>query len=261
MQFALFDDSEKGKHMKSDSFKRLIYAIFIMAAANAHAESAQSIIEKVEANQTYQSISYEGTMEIISGSRTMIKTMKAWSVGSDKAFVEFTNPEDRGVRMLKLGKNLWMYFPSEKDTIKITGALLQQGMMGSNISYEDMMEPDILKSRYEASISGEELINDRPCVILTLKALSASVAYSKRVLWVDKEYFFSMKTELYSRGGQLLKTITTLKTDKIGQRYFPTKIEVLDALKKNSKTVFSMRSISIDARIDESIFSLQALSK
>ncbi|MCE1206607.1 MAG: outer membrane lipoprotein-sorting protein, partial [Spirochaetia bacterium] len=174
--------------MKREIFVIMACAFFSLMTGMVYGQSAQSIIEKVEANQTYQSISYEGTMEILSGSRTMTKTMKAWTVGSDKAFIEFTNPEDRGVRMLKLGKNLWMYFPSEKDTIKITGALLQQGMMGSNISYEDMMEPDILKSRYEASISGEETINDRPCVILTLKALSSAVAYSKRVIWVDKEH-------------------------------------------------------------------------
>ena len=247
--------------MKREIFIMIACTFFSLMTGMVYGQSAQSIIEKVEANQTYQSISYEGTMEILSGSRTMTKTMKAWTVGSDKAFIEFTNPEDRGVRMLKLGKNLWMYFPSEKDTIKITGALLQQGMMGSNISYEDMMEPDILKSRYEASISGEETINDRPCVILTLKALSSAVAYSKRVIWVDKEHFFAIKTELYSRGGQLLKTISTLSTEKIGQRYFPIKIEVIDGLKKNSKTVFSMRSVSIDTKIDESIFSLKALSK
>lgn len=247
--------------MKRKIFAILVCVFFGLMTRMAYSQSAQSILEKVETNQAYQSISYGGRMEIISGSRTMIKTMKAWTVGSDKAFIEFTNPEDRGVRMLKLEKNLWMYFPSEKDTIKITGALLQQGMMGSNISYEDMMEPDILRSRYEASISGEEIINDRPCLILTLKALSPAVAYSKRVIWVDKEYFFAMKTELYSRGGQLLKTISTLSTEKIGQRYFPIKIEVIDGLKKNSKTVFSMRSVSIDTKIDESIFSLKALSK
>lgn len=247
--------------MKRKIFAILVCVFFGLMTRMAYSQSAQSILEKVEANQTYQSISYEGRMEIISGSRTMIKTMKAWTVGSDKAFIEFTNPEDRGFRMLKLEKNLWMYFPSEKDTIKITGALLQQGIMGSNISYEDMMEPDILRSRYEASISEEEIINDRPCLILTLKALSPAVAYSKRVIWVDKEYFFAMKTELYSRGGQLLKTISTLSTEKIGQRYFPTRIEVIDGLKKNSKTIFSMQSISIDTKIDESIFSLKALSK
>lgn len=41
-------------------------AFFSLMTGMVYGQSAQSIIEKVEANQTYQSISYEGTMEILS---------------------------------------------------------------------------------------------------------------------------------------------------------------------------------------------------
>ena len=49
----------------------------------------------------------------------------------EESFVEFTNPEDKGVRYLKTDKNLWMYFPVEQETVKISGHLLKEGMMGS----------------------------------------------------------------------------------------------------------------------------------
>ena len=62
--------------------------------------------------------------------------------------MEFTNPEDRGTRYLKRDKNLWIYFPKEQDTVKISGHLLKEGMMGSDVSYEDALE----SSDYQAKV-------------------------------------------------------------------------------------------------------------
>jgi len=200
-------------------------------------------------------------MEIMSGSRTKTKTMKAWSSGSGKAFIEFTNPEDRGVRMLKLDKNLWMYFPSERDTVKISGALLRQGMMGSDFSYEDAMEPDDLKNLYTASVAGKEAVEGRDCYVLELVAKGKDVAYATRKLWIDAERFIVARSELYARSGMLLKVSRTLGYTTIDARHFPSIVEFSDALKKNSRTVMSMTSLVLDAPIDEARFSLQALTK
>lgn len=253
--------------MKIRSY-RILWLLGCMAyfAASGTALGAQElgateILARVDANQVYASIYYEGKMEIMSGSRTKTKTMKAWSSGSGKAFIEFTNPEDRGVRMLKLDKNLWMYFPSERDTVKISGALLRQGMMGSDFSYEDAMEPDDLKNLYTASVAGRETVEGRDCYVLELVAKGKDVAYATRKIWIDAERFIVARSELYARSGMLLKISRTLGYTKIGARYFPSVVEFSDALKKNSRTVMSMTSLALDAPIDEARFSLQALTK
>ena len=227
----------------------------------AQALDASEILARVDANQVYSTIYYEGRMEILSGSRSKVKTMRAWSTGSGKAFIEFTNPEDRGVRMLKLEKNLWMYFPSERDTVKISGALLRQGMMGSDFSYEDAMEPDDLLSLYSAELTGKERVEERECFVLELKAKGKDVAYAKRKIWIDAERFIVARAELYAKSGMLLKVSRTLGYTKIGGRYFPSIVEFSDALKKNSRTVMSMTSLVLDAPVDEGRFSLQALTK
>ena len=115
---------------------------------SAQALSAEEILVRVDANQVYSTIYYEGRMEIVSGTRSKVKTMKAWAEGEGKAFIEFTNPEDRGKKMLKLKDNLWMYFPSERDTVKISGAMLHQGIMGSDFSYQDAMNSEAFDDLY-----------------------------------------------------------------------------------------------------------------
>lgn len=222
---------------------------------------ALTILDKVDANQVYATIYYEGKMEIFSGEKSKVKTMIAWASGSEKSLIEFTNPEDRGVRMLKLEKNLWMYFPREKDTVKISGALLRKGMMGSDFSYEDAMEADELRSLYSASMLRTEEAEGRNCYVLELAAKTRDVAYSKRMVWIDAERWIVMRAELYARSGMLLKVQRTLDVAKMGSRYFPSVIELSDAIKKNSRTVMSMTSLVLDKPIDEAKFSLQALTR
>ncbi len=236
----------------------------VQAVAQAAAQpaiDAKAILARMEANQVYHSIEYSGKMEITGGGKTRIKLMKAWAVGADKAFIEFENPEDKGVRMLKLGKNLWMYFPKERDTVKISGHLLKEGMMGSDVSYEDAMEPGALRELYAAETAGEETVGGRTCVVLELVAKKPDLAYSRRTLWIDTERYITMQTRLYARSGKLLKETRTLETGKIGERWFPVSVEMSDKLKKDSKTVFTMTNLVLDPKIDESRFSLATLTK
>lgn len=78
---------------------------------------------------------------------TRYKTTEAVAQGSSQAFVEFTNPEDRGVRYLKRDKNLWIYFPKEQDTVNISGHLLKEGMPGPRLPWRLQSLPALLPSR------------------------------------------------------------------------------------------------------------------
>ncbi len=164
----------------------LIASLIALAAGTAFGQTAAEILRKVDENQAFQSIEYTGRMEIVLGGDTRVKTMRTWAVGDSKAFVEFTNPEDRGTRMLKLDKNLWMYFPKEQDTVKISGHLLKEGMMGSDVSYEDAMESDALLDKYSASVLREEAVEGRPAWVLELKAKVPTATYDRRLVWIDK---------------------------------------------------------------------------
>jgi len=228
---------------------------------SAQALSAEEILVRVDANQVYSTIYYEGRMEIVSGTRSKVKTMKAWAEGEGKAFIEFTNPEDRGTKMLKLKDNLWMYFPSERDTVKISGAMLRQGIMGSDFSYQDAMNSEKLSTIYTASITGSEILEGRDCYVLELQSGLSGVHYPLRKLWVDKEHFTIQRGELYAKSGTLLKVLKVLGTVLLQGRRFPSVVEYADQLKKNSRTLLTMDSIVINSAIDPGRFSLQAFTR
>ncbi|HOX14132.1 MAG TPA: outer membrane lipoprotein-sorting protein [Spirochaetia bacterium] len=242
--------------------KRIFFVYLItLAAGAAFGQTAAEILRKVDENQAFQSIEYTGRMEIVLGGDTRVKTMRTWAVGDSKAFVEFTNPEDRGTRMLKLDKNLWMYFPKEQDTVKISGHLLKEGMMGSDVSYEDAMESDALLDKYSASVLREEAVEGRPAWVLELKAKVPTATYDRRLVWIDKERYVSLKGEMYARSGKLLKESRSLEVRNIGGRWYPVRTEMVNRLRKDTRTVFVLEDLKLDTRIPDSRFSMAELTK
>ena len=230
-------------------------------AAPAGAPAAADILARVDANMSFAGIRYTARMEITIGGETRIKAMAAVALGQEKAFVEFTNPEDRGTRYLKLGSDLWMWFPAEADTVKISGHLLKDGMMGSDLSYEDALESRDYAKLYSASVRGREAVDGRDCWLVELKALVPTAPYDRRLLWVDAERWIVLKEEMYARSGKLLKTSRVLEARKIGERWFPVKSELVSALRKDTRTLFILDEVELDPVLDPRQFTMAALTK
>lgn len=243
------------------AFVGTVAALAVIAIHGLPAQSAQEILARVDANESYSSIRYHGVMQITIGGETRSKTMDAVAQGSARAFVEFTNPEDRGTRYLKRDKNLWMYFPKEQDTVKISGHLLKEGMMGSDVSYEDALESSDFLQKYTPARKADDAVGDRKCFVVELSAKVPTAAYDRRVLWIDAERFVVLKEEMYAKSGKMLKTSSTLSVDKLGSRWFPTSIEFVSKLRSNTKTTFAMSGVELNVPVSEQVFSMAALTK
>ena len=219
------------------------------------------ILTAMDKNRDYGTVSYTGTMEIHVGDEVRSKSMRVQGIGEQKALVEFINPQDKGTRYLKLAKELWIYFPSEQDVVKISGHMLKEGMMGSDVSYEDALESDALHKKYAAAITGEEALDSHACYVITLDAIVKDVPYYKRKMWVDKALFIQWKEEMYAKSGTLLKVSRVLEMKKIGARNFPVKMEIVNMLRKDTKTVFTMSDVVFDAPMKADMFTLQNLQR
>ncbi len=194
------------------------------------------------------------------GSRTV--EAKSYQRGTNDAFTEFLAPaREKGTKMLKLGNMLWTYSPSTDRTILISGHMLRQSMMGSDLSYEDMMEDPHLPNLYTARVSSEETVNGRPCWILDLSAKKEDIAYFSRKVAVDTSRFVILREELYARSGKLLKEMDVREVKEIQHRWVATSVLYRDVLKEGEGTEFLIDSLELDAQIPEYLFSKAALKK
>jgi len=225
--------------------------------------TVQDIIKAMDHNLNAKSRVMTSKM-IVHGRRTS-RTIESrnWVVGIDQAFTEYLSPpREAGTKMLKLYDKLWIYSPQTDRVIQISGHMLRQSVMGSDMSYNDMMEDRPLEELYKATLEGSVLIDGRDHWIMHLEAKVKGLSYPKRRAWIDKEYLLPIKEELYGKSGKLLKTSTMDGIKKVQGRWFPSRFIFKDELKRNSKgTEWRIDDIEFDVDIPESRFSKAKLRK
>ncbi len=246
--------------------KKIIIAILIsltcMIVSAEEPIDANSIVRKIDSNMYAKSSVTKSTMVVYTrrGQRTM--TTQSYAEGDQNSFSEYLSPpRDAGTKMLKLGNKLWIYEPSSDRTIQLSGNMLRQSVMGSDLSYEDFMEESKLSDLYDAKITGEEIINGHDCWIINLKTKVKKISYPTRMLWVDKEVYLPMKEERYAKSGKLLKTAVINEVMEVKGRYYPKSITFKDVLKKGKGTEWIIDEIDFDVEIPKNKLSKASLRK
>ena len=225
--------------------------------------SVEEIIVAMDNNLNAKSRIMKSKM-IVKGRRsTRTIESKNWVVGANKAFTEYLSPpREAGTKMLKLDDKLWTYSPQTDRVIQISGHMLRQSVMGSDMSYNDMMEDRPIQDLYNATLEGSVNMNGRKHWILFLEAKIDGLSYPKRRSWIDAEYLLPMKEELYAKSGKLLKTATMDGVKKIQDRWFPSRFLYKDELKRNSKgTEWVIEDISFDMNVPSNRFTKSMLRK
>jgi outer membrane lipoprotein-sorting protein len=236
--------------------------LLTLSILNSQNPSGEEIVKKVDENRLSENKVIISRMTIHGrrGSRTV--EAKSWQRKTDETFTEYlAPPREKGTKMLKLGNQLWMYSPSADRTIMISGHMLRQSVMGSDLSYEDMMEDPLLQNLYIAQVGGEEECNGRSCWILALTAKKEDIAYHARKIWVDKERYTIMREYRYAKSGKLLKTAEIREVMKVEGRWIAKSVLFKDVLKEGDGTEFFLDSIEFNTDIPEYIFSKSALRK
>ena len=225
--------------------------------------SADDIMKAMDQNLNAESRIITSKMVVKGrrGNRTI--ESKTWIVGTELAFTEYLSPpREAGTKMLKIGEKLYTYSPQTDRVIQISGHMLRQSVMGSDMSYNDMMEDRPIDELYSATIEESIMLDGRDHWIMILDAKVKGLSYPKRRSWVDKEYLLPKKEELYAKSGKLLKTASLEGIKKIEGRWFPSKFVYKDELKRNSKgTEWIIDNIQFNKKIPNSRFSKALLRK
>jgi outer membrane lipoprotein-sorting protein len=242
--------------------KNIIPLLMLCISLNAQNPSAKEIIEKVDKNMSAESRIFTSKMVIHNPRNTRSIESKTWSIGEKKSYSEYLSPpREQGTKMLKLEDQLWIFSPSTDRIIQISGHMLRQSVMGSDLSYEDMMEDPHLLNHYSGKIDGEEKLDDRICWVISLTANTPDVAYQTQKVWVDKDRFIPLKKELYAKSGVLLKKMQLSDVKQIQGRWFPKRILFKDVLKDGEGTEFLIEDINFNVAIPDYILSKASLKK
>ena len=236
--------------------------IFLPISVWSQIPTGKEILMKMDQNTIAENRCATYTMVVRGRRRDRTMKIKSWVKGSEKSFSEYLAPaREKGTKMLKLRDQLWMYSPQSDRIIRIAGHMLRQSMMGSDFSYEDMMEDRSLKDTYNAEIMGSENFLARDCWVMKLTAKVKDVAYYSRKIWVDKENMLALREDRFAKGGKLLKTAEISEVFQINQRWYPKRMIFKDVLSKGKGTELIVDSIEFDVEIPKHIFSKASLRR
>ena len=257
-------------NMKTLFFNKIrvfVFASFVVVTgfpASTFSEKIdpQKLLEVVDNNLWSDTKYIEGRLIIDNGRLKRVIEMVSWMQGVEHSYSYYKSPpRERGTKMLKIGSKLWVYTPRTDRKLLVAGHMLRQSMMGSDLSYEDMMEDKKLSRSYEATLEEVKSFRGVYCNILLLNAYDKTTTYQKRKLWVDSRRKVILRQELYAKSGLLIKNIEFYGYRSIGLRLFPEKMIFRDLLKNNTQTTYIFDEIKFDVKIPAKYFSQSILKK
>ena len=228
----------------------------------AQIPDGKDILRRIDQNMSSENRFFASRMIIhsIRSSRTL--ESRTWTRGEENSFTEYLFPvREKGTKMLKLEDQLWIYSPTTDRIIQITGHMLRQAVMGSDMSYEDLMEDTKLLNHYDAVVTGSEKVGEDDCWVLELTAFDPEVTYQGKKLWVDKIRYIPLKEEMFAKSGTLLKRTELSDITNINGRWYPKKIVFKDMLQDGEGTEFIIEEIQFNIDIPDHVFSKGSLKK
>lgn len=232
---------------------------------NAEEVTGQEIMDRVDDNLFIDSGRMESELIIYDRGRERNKEMVSYIVSDGdvtNAFVEYVSPARvRGRKYLMQGDDLWMYFPAAEDLQHISGHMLDEGMMGSDFSYQDLLESEQLSDLYEFEKEERDMIDDREVyVIKGVAREDKEPAYYQRRFWVDTERYITLREEMYARGGRVLKVLKSQDVQEVEEgRWLPLKQVMEDKLKADTHTTHRINKIELGYEVPEEKLSLDYL--
>ena len=238
----------------------LILAVTLVSAADRL--TGQEILRRVDDNFGADSKISESEMKIIGERVTRTVRLRSWTEGTSRSFTEYLAPaRDEGTKMLKLDDELWIYTPQTDRIIRISGHMLRQSVMGSDLSYEDLMDDENYSDVYDAAIIRQDTLRERACWVLNLEARDDNVSYHSREIWVDQERFIPLKEHRFAKSGKLLKYTEIQSVSRVDGRWYPERMLFRDVQKGGEGTEFLIHKVSFDVEIPPHIFSKASLRK
>jgi outer membrane lipoprotein-sorting protein len=174
--------------------------------------------------------------------------------GNDKIVSLFLTPaSEKGRATLRLGDNMWLYIPNVGKPVRITSL---QSVVGGVFNNADIMRLD-----YNVEYDVQNLADEKNEYLLDLKAKTATVAYDKLKMWVDKKTVMPTKIECYAATGLLIKTLYFKERKPFDEGVLrPSVIETDSPLYKDYQSILVYAGVKRKTVPDE-VFTLEFLPR
>lgn len=159
--------------------------------------------------------------------------------GTEKTYIEFLSPRQKGQHLLMLGDDMWIYLPDTSRPIRITPLERLSGNASNG---------DVARTNYSVDYSPVYLRTEKigavECYVLDLTARRKGATYQRILYWLRVEDARPMRAEFYLTSGKHLKSATFDEYAPVGGRSQLRRMTLYDEIRHNSHSVLEYSGIT-----------------
>jgi len=184
-----------------------------------------------------------------------------------RSLIVFYAPADvRGTALLnkqrtKTEEDQWVYIPAIHKLQRIAQGSKKNYFMGTDFTYEDLSS-DKLDNYHYKILKEEKLKNGDECYVIEAKPTKEyypKTSYGKKILWVNKDKFYTEKIEFYNKDMKLIKVQTAYKFKNIKGTIYRPMFVAMNNLAEKHKTLVKVNELKINAPMSDKYFSTRYL--
>jgi outer membrane lipoprotein-sorting protein len=210
---------------------------FLLACAlvcRAAAPDAEALLKRSDSyrNGWYSFVMRVKITNYESGKADEEKLYEVSQKGTEKTYVNFLSPRDKGQHMLMLGDDMWIYLPDASRPVRITPL---ERLFG------DASAGDVSRTHYATDYTPVFLRADKVgsdnCYVLELTAKRKGATYQRILYWVRVEDARPVRAEFYLTSGKHLKSATFDEYMLVGGSTVLRRMTLYDEVRHNSHSL------------------------
>jgi outer membrane lipoprotein-sorting protein len=220
-----------------------VLAFLVSFMLVGHAESAGSVAPAINADALLKKSdtfrngwpSYSLRVKITnyeSGKSDEERLYEVSQKGTDRTYVEFMSPRDKGRHLLMLGDDMWIYLPDTSRPVRITPLERLSG---------DASNGDVARTNYAVDYSPVYLRTEKAgnddCYVLELTAKRKGATYQRILYWVRVQDARPVRAEFYLTSGKHIKSATFDEYAPMGGKVLLRRFTLYDEIRHNSHSV------------------------
>ncbi len=187
-----------------------------------------------------------------------------------RSLIVFLQPSDiEGTALLNWqhkdqADDQWLYLPAQGKMQRIAKGGKKNYFMGTDFTYEDMQSEEFDDYKYTL-LKEEPYANEYTCYVVEAipanKEKERESAYSKRVMWLRKDIFLTVKIDFYDRREKLIKTQTNSAIENVKGTIWRAKQTIMDNHKSKHKTAIMVVKREVNEEMPDKTFTERFILK
>tara|TARA_B110000881_G_scaffold121132_1_gene106318 strand:- start:1249 stop:2046 length:798 start_codon:yes stop_codon:yes gene_type:complete len=223
--------------------------------------SVEDLLDKVD--ELYRSESSHAVLEmqIVTENWERTTEMEVWTRGMNDTLIKILSPrKDKGIKTLKLGNQMWNYFPKINKVLKVPPSMMMNSWMGSDFSNDDLVKENTLADNFISKLEAHPTDPEKLYFIVLSPKEDTVTVWGKISISLRRSDLMPVEQIYYDEQWEKKRVMEFREIQQMGGKMIPAVME-MRTLNKNSKTLMRYRSINFNPDFSENNFSFSRLRR